>query len=99
MQSGQEPLRARPPRLGLSSLTVDKLHFGLCRPMIVADRPITLLTLRQPACSGHDQREDCPRMSRQYEAVYVFDSQLENGAINDRLGQFHALLGKAENLQ
>src|SRR5690242_21932557 len=38
-------------------------------------------------------------MSRQYEAVYVFDSQLEDGAITDRLGRFHALLGKAEDLQ
>ena len=38
-------------------------------------------------------------MPRQYEAVYVFDSQLEDGAINDRLGRFHALLGKAEDLQ
>ena len=38
-------------------------------------------------------------MSRQYEAVYVFDSQLEDGAINDRLGRFHALLGKAEDMQ
>ena len=38
-------------------------------------------------------------MSRQYEAVYVFDSQLEDAAINDRLGRFHALLGKAEDLQ
>ena len=38
-------------------------------------------------------------MSRQYEAVYVFDSQLEDSAINDRLGRFHALLGKAEDLQ
>jgi small subunit ribosomal protein S6 len=37
-------------------------------------------------------------MSRQYEAVYVFDSQLEDAAINDRLGRFHALLGKAEGL-
>ncbi|HKW10512.1 MAG TPA: 30S ribosomal protein S6 [Gemmatimonadaceae bacterium] len=38
-------------------------------------------------------------MSRQYEAVYVFDSQLEDATINDRLGRFHALLGKAEDLQ
>ncbi|HEY2374398.1 MAG TPA: 30S ribosomal protein S6 [Gemmatimonadaceae bacterium] len=38
-------------------------------------------------------------MSRQYEAVYVFDSQLEDAAINDRLGRFHALLGKAEDIQ
>jgi small subunit ribosomal protein S6 len=37
-------------------------------------------------------------MSRQYEAVYVFDSQLEDAAINDRLGRFHALLGNAEGL-
>ena len=38
-------------------------------------------------------------MSRQYEAVYVFDSQLEDAAINDRLGRFHALLGNAEGLE
>ena len=38
-------------------------------------------------------------MSRQYEAVYVFDSQLEDTAINDRIGRFHALLGSAEDLQ
>jgi len=37
-------------------------------------------------------------MSRQYEAVYVFDSQLEDAAINDRLGRFHALLSNAEGL-
>src|SRR5256885_13929352 len=67
--------------------------------MIVADRTITLLALRQPARGGHDQREDCPRMSRQYEAVYVFDSQLEDAAINDRLGRFHALLGNAADVQ
>jgi small subunit ribosomal protein S6 len=38
-------------------------------------------------------------MSRLYEAVYVFDSQLEDTAITDRLGRFHALLGNAEDLQ
>src|SRR5207253_11411447 len=38
-------------------------------------------------------------MSRQYEAVYVFDSQLEDSAINDRLGRFHALLGSTEYMQ
>ena len=38
-------------------------------------------------------------MSRQYEAVYVFDSQLEDSAINDRLGRFHALLGSAADVQ
>ena len=38
-------------------------------------------------------------MSRQYEAVYVFDSQLEDANINDRLGRFHALLGNPEDLQ
>jgi small subunit ribosomal protein S6 len=38
-------------------------------------------------------------MTRQYEAVYVFDSQLEDTAINDRLGRFHALLGNAGDLQ
>jgi len=38
-------------------------------------------------------------MSRQYEAVYVFDSQLEDAAINDRLGRLHTLLGNPEDLQ
>jgi small subunit ribosomal protein S6 len=38
-------------------------------------------------------------MTRQYEAVYVFDSQLEDTAINDRLGRFHALLGNVGDLQ
>jgi small subunit ribosomal protein S6 len=38
-------------------------------------------------------------MSRQYEAVYVFDSQLEDAAINDRLGRFHGLLSNAEGLE
>jgi small subunit ribosomal protein S6 len=38
-------------------------------------------------------------MPRQYEAVYVFDSTLEDAAINDKLGRFHGLLGPAEDLQ
>lgn len=38
-------------------------------------------------------------MTRQYEAVYVFDSQLEDTAINDRLGRFHALLGNVGDMQ
>ena len=33
-------------------------------------------------------------MSRQYEAVYIFDSTLEETAINERLSRFHGLLGK-----
>lgn len=33
-------------------------------------------------------------MSRRYETVYIFDSALEEPAINDRLGKFHALLTK-----
>ncbi len=35
-------------------------------------------------------------MPRQYEAVYVFDSTLEDAAITDRLNRFHGLLGVAE---
>jgi len=31
-------------------------------------------------------------VSRPYEAVYIFDSTLEDPAINDRLSRFHALL-------
>ncbi len=31
-------------------------------------------------------------MTRQYEAVYIFDSALEEAAINERLERFHALI-------
>ncbi len=37
-------------------------------------------------------------MTRTYEAVYVFDSTLEDAAINDKLAKFNALLGNAEGL-
>ena len=37
-------------------------------------------------------------MSRQYEAVYVFDSQLEDAAITEKLGRFHGLLGNPGDL-
>ena len=32
-------------------------------------------------------------MPRQYEAVYIFDSTLEDAAIQDKLARFHTLLG------
>lgn len=32
-------------------------------------------------------------MTRRYEVVYLFDSALEETAINERLARFHALLG------
>lgn len=38
-------------------------------------------------------------MSRQYEAVYIFDSALEDAAINDKLGRFHSLLGNPGDLE
>ena len=31
-------------------------------------------------------------MSRVYEAVYIFDSTLEDAAINDKLTRYHGLL-------
>ena len=31
-------------------------------------------------------------MTREYEAVYVFDSTLEDAAINDKIAKHHALL-------
>lgn len=34
-------------------------------------------------------------MTRRYEVVYIFDSALDEAAINERLGRFHALLGGA----
>ena len=38
-------------------------------------------------------------MMRQYEAVYVFDSTLEDTAITDKLDRFHGLLGKPADMQ
>ena len=38
-------------------------------------------------------------MLRQYEAVYIFDSALEDTAINERLDRFHALLGGPADLK
>src|ERR1043165_7539053 len=46
-----------------------------------------------------DQREDCQGMTRQYEAVYVFDSTLEDAAITEKLGRFHGLLGISEDMK
>ena len=34
-------------------------------------------------------------MTRQYEAVYIFDSALEEAAITERLARFHALVPQA----
>jgi len=42
--------------------------------------------------ADHDQREDCRHVSREYEAVYIFDSTLEDAAINDKLTRYHGLL-------
>ena len=39
-------------------------------------------------------------MPRQYEVVYIFDSTLEDGAIQDRLARYHGLLGvSADDVQ
>ena len=38
-------------------------------------------------------------MSRQYEAVYIFDAALEDPAINERLERFHSLLGTPADLK
>jgi small subunit ribosomal protein S6 len=35
-------------------------------------------------------------MTRQYEVVYIFDSALEETAINERLARFHALIQQPE---
>jgi small subunit ribosomal protein S6 len=35
-------------------------------------------------------------MTRKYEAVYIFDSALEEPAINERLERFHALLAQPD---
>src|ERR1041384_1821348 len=38
-------------------------------------------------------------MTRLYEAVYIFDSTLEDSAINDKLGRLHGLLGNPADLE
>jgi small subunit ribosomal protein S6 len=38
-------------------------------------------------------------MPRQYEAVYIFDSTLEDSAINERLDRFHSLLGSPADMK
>jgi small subunit ribosomal protein S6 len=38
-------------------------------------------------------------MSRQYEAVYIFDPGLEDAAVTERLERFHSLLGSPADLK
>jgi small subunit ribosomal protein S6 len=38
-------------------------------------------------------------VSRQYEAVYIFDSSLEDAAINERLERFSSLLGSPTDVK
>ncbi len=38
-------------------------------------------------------------MSRRYEAVYIFDSTLEDAAIQEKLTRFHGLLHTKEEIQ
>ena len=38
-------------------------------------------------------------MSREYEAVYIFDSTLEDAAINDKVAKFHGLLGSTQEIK
>ena len=37
-------------------------------------------------------------MPRPYEAVYIFDSALEDAAITDKINRFHGLLGVTEEM-
>ena len=37
-------------------------------------------------------------MPRPYEAVYIFDSTLEDAAITDKINRFHGLLGVTEEI-
>ncbi|MFI5239029.1 MAG: 30S ribosomal protein S6 [Gemmatimonadales bacterium] len=52
--------------------------------------------LRQPPGGGYDHKEDCQHMTREYEAVYIFDSALEDAAISEKLGRHHGLLSLTE---
>lgn len=38
-------------------------------------------------------------MSREYEAVYIFDAALEDAAINDKIAKHHALLGTTQEVK
>jgi ribosomal protein S6 len=38
-------------------------------------------------------------LSREYEAVYIFDSALEDAAINDKIAKHHALLGSTQEIK
>jgi len=37
-------------------------------------------------------------MTRRYEAVYIFDSTLEDAAINEKIARFHALLKSPDEI-
>lgn len=37
-------------------------------------------------------------MTRRYEAVYIFDSTLEDAAINEKIARFHALLRSPDEI-
>ena len=37
-------------------------------------------------------------MPRTYEAVYIFDSALEDAAINEKLDRYHGMLGTADEI-
>ncbi|HVT39811.1 MAG TPA: 30S ribosomal protein S6 [Gemmatimonadaceae bacterium] len=38
-------------------------------------------------------------LSREYEAVYIFDSTLEDAAINEKIAKHHSLLGTTEEIK
>jgi small subunit ribosomal protein S6 len=38
-------------------------------------------------------------LSREYEAVYIFDAGLEDAAINDKLSKHHGLLGTKQEIK
>ncbi|MDQ8164998.1 MAG: 30S ribosomal protein S6 [Gemmatimonadota bacterium] len=38
-------------------------------------------------------------MSREYEAVYIFDAALEDAAINEKLAKHHGLLGTTQEIK
>ena len=66
--------------------------------LLSACQQLPLPPLRQPAGGGYVQREDCQDMPRPYEAVYVFDSTLEDSAVTEKLDRFHQLVGAAGDM-